>query len=98
MGLTLECDWRFVPLGLTPSKPSLQLAKIHLVFSLESWSSIITVVPFANPNPWLNSIITTLSALFISFLEDYMKATSKPIAVILIRSGSRGLVDKISNR
>lgn len=49
-------------------RPSLQLAKIYLVFSLGVLVLYHYSGLFANPNPWLNSIITTLSALFISIL------------------------------
>lgn len=68
MGLTLGVIVGLYLLVLLLKKPSLQLAKIYLVFSLGALVLYHYSGFFANPNPWLNSIITTLSALFISFL------------------------------
>ena len=68
MGLTLGVIGGLYLLVLLLKKPSLQLAKIYLVFSLGALVLYHYSGLFANPNPWLNSIITTLSALFISIL------------------------------
>ena len=68
MGLTLGVIGGLYLLVLLLKRPSLQLAKIYLVFSLGALVLYHYSGLFANPNPWLNSIITTLSALFISFL------------------------------
>ena len=68
MGLTLGVIGGLYLLVLLLKRPSLQLAKIYLVFSLGALVLYHYSGLFANPNPWLNSIITTLSALFISIL------------------------------
>ena len=67
MGLTLGVIGGLYLLVLLLKRPNLQLAKIYLVFSLGALVLYHYSGLFANPNPWLNSIITTLSALFISF-------------------------------
>lgn len=68
MGLTLGVIGGLYLLVLLFKKPSLPLAKIYLVFSLGVLVLYHYSGFFANPTPWLNSIITTLSALFISIL------------------------------
>ena len=68
MGVTLGVIGGLYFLVLLIKRPNLQLAKIYLVFSLGALVLYHYSGLFANPNPWLNSIITTLSALFISFL------------------------------
>lgn len=68
MGLTLGVIGGLYLLVLLLKKPSLPLAKIYLVFSLGVLVLYHYSGFFANPTPWLNSIITTLSALFISIL------------------------------
>lgn len=68
MGLTLGVIGGLYLLVLLLKKPSLPLAKIYLVFSLGALVLYHYSGLFANPTPWLNSIITTLSALFISIL------------------------------
>ena len=68
MGLTLGVIGGLYLMILLLKRPSLQLAKIYLVFSLGILVLYHYSGLFANPNPWLNSIITTLSALFISIL------------------------------
>ena len=68
MGLTLGVIGGLYLMVLLLKRPSLQLAKIYLVFSLGVLVLYHYSGLFANPNPWLNSIITTLSALFISIL------------------------------
>lgn len=68
MGLTLGVIGGLYLLVLLLKRPSLQLAKIYLFFSLGALFLYHYSGFFANSNPWLNSIITTLSALFISIL------------------------------
>lgn len=68
MGLTLGVMGGLYLLVLLLKRPSLQLVKIYLFFSLGALFLYHYSDLFANSNTWLNSIITTLSALFISFL------------------------------
>ena len=68
MGLTLGVMGCLYLLVLLLKRPSLQLVKIYLFFSLGALFLYHYSGLFANSNTWLNSIITTLSALFISIL------------------------------
>ena len=62
MGLTLGVMGGLYLLVLLLKRPSLQLVKIYLFFSLGALFLYHYSDLFANSNTWLNSIITTLSA------------------------------------